>query len=44
MIHKNLFPILEYDSNRSAKIEASKIIEKRDVPKACVITFFGNYH
>ena len=35
------FPILEFDSNRSAKIEPSMLIAKKDVPKACVISFFG---
>ena len=34
------FPILEFDPNKSAKLEPSNFTEKKDVPKACVITFF----
>lgn len=41
MIKSNLFPILEFDSNKSAKIEPSKIRDKIDVPQVCVIAFFG---
>ena len=41
MLQKNIFPILEFDPDTSAKIEPSKLIEKKDVPKACVITFFA---
>ena len=41
MLHRNEYPILEFDTNKSAKIEPSMIINKKDVPKACVITFFG---
>lgn len=41
MLTKNIYPILEFDSNIQAKIEPLKIIEKKDVPKACVITFFS---
>ena len=41
MLQKNIFPILEFDPDVPAKIEPSKLIEKKDVPKACVITFFG---
>ena len=41
MLNKNPYPILEFDSNASAKIEPSKIIDQKDVPKICVITFFG---
>ena len=41
MLQKKPFPILEFDSNTSAKIEPSMIIEKKDVPEVCVITFFG---
>jgi len=41
VIQRNPFPILEFDSNPLAKIEPSKLIAKKDVPKACVITFFG---
>jgi len=36
----NLFPILEFDSDTTAKIEPSKVISKKDVPKTCVIAFF----
>jgi len=41
MVEKNLFPILEFDPSPSAKIEPSKLTGKKDVPRACVITFFG---
>ncbi|MGD8455587.1 MAG: nucleoside phosphorylase [Anaerolineales bacterium] len=34
------YPILEYDPNREAFIEPSKVIESRDVPEHCVICFF----
>lgn len=40
MLNENAFPILEFDSNKQAKIEPSNIIKKEHVPKACVITFF----
>ena len=32
MLHENLFPILEFDSNTTAKIEPSKVIGRKDVP------------
>jgi len=41
MTEKSLFPILEFDPDRSAKIEPSKLVAKRAVPKACVIAFFS---
>lgn len=41
MLQKREFPILEFDPNKTAKIEPSNIITKQDVPEACVITFFG---
>jgi len=34
------YPILEFDPEREAFIEPSKVIESRDVPEHCVITFF----
>lgn len=40
MLKESLFPILEFDSNKQAKIRPSSIIKKTPVPKACVITFF----
>jgi len=40
MLQQNSFPILEYDSNPKAKIEPANVVEKKDVPAACVITFF----
>jgi len=40
MLQESLFPILEFDTNKQAKIEPSKIIKRENVPKACVITFF----
>ena len=40
MIKRNEFPILEFDSNKYAKIEPQDVINKQQVPKACVITFF----
>ena len=35
------YPILEHDPACEALIEPSKIIKPRDVPKHCVICFFG---
>lgn len=35
------YPILEFDPEREAFIEPSKVIEPRDVPEHCVITFFS---
>ena len=36
------YPILEYDAVQEAFIEPSKVIELRDVPEHCVLTFFGD--
>jgi len=41
MLQRNSFPLLEFDPDTSAKIEPSKLVGKKDVPKACVITFFA---
>lgn len=35
-----MYPILEHDFTSEAKIEPSRIIEPRDVPEHCVISFF----
>lgn len=35
-------PLTEHDAVRTAFIEPSHQIARRDVPKACVITFFGD--
>ncbi len=35
------YPILEFDSAREAFIEPSKVIQPRDVPEHCIITFFS---
>ncbi|NLU53364.1 MAG: nucleoside phosphorylase [Clostridiaceae bacterium] len=40
MLNDSLFPILEFDSDKQAKINPSSIINKPPVPEACVITFF----
>jgi len=40
MLNRNTLPILEFDSNKQAKIEPRNVINKKQVPKACVITFF----
>lgn len=40
MILKKEFPILEFDSDRTAFIEPNKMIKKIDIPECCVITFF----
>lgn len=40
MLNESLFPILEFDSNKQAKLQPSNIIKKTQAPKACVITFF----
>lgn len=40
MLNESLFPILEFDSNKQAKIQPSSVIKKSQAPKACVITFF----
>lgn len=34
------YPILEFDSNREAVLEPSKLLTKRDLPEHCVICFF----
>ncbi len=34
------YPILEFDPEREALIEPSRLIEPRDVPQHCVICFF----
>lgn len=39
-IKENLFPILEFDTNKQAKIEPANTIKRIPVPKTCVITFF----
>jgi uridine phosphorylase len=36
----NQFPILEFDTDKTAFIEPSKLIKKIDIPECCVITFF----
>ena len=41
MLNKKEFPILEFDSNQTAKIKPSMVVLKRDVPCVCVISFFG---
>ena len=35
-------PLLDYDDARRAFIEPSEQIRRRDVPPACVVTFFGD--
>lgn len=40
MLEKSAFPILEFDPNTTSKIEPSMLVEKKNVPKTCVITFF----
>ncbi len=40
MLKESIFPILEFDSNKQAKLQPSSIIQKTPVPNACVITFF----
>ena len=39
---KKDYPILEFDTNRKAKIQPSNLVEKIAVPECCVITFFGD--
>jgi len=41
-VEKQIFPILEFDASRSAKIEPSYIIKPKDVPPYCVINYFGD--
>lgn len=40
MFEKKQYPILEFDSCRSAYIEASNLIKPIDIPECCVISFF----
>ncbi len=40
MLKESLFPILEFDPNKQAKLQPASIIHKENAPKACVITFF----
>lgn len=40
MLKEKPYPILEYDSDRRAKLQPANIINKTKAPKACVITFF----
>ncbi len=42
MFKKRDYPILEFDTNRKAKIQPSNLVEKIAVPECCVITFFGD--
>ena len=35
------YPILEFDPTPEAMIEPAQVIERRDVPEHCVISFFG---
>ncbi len=42
MLEKNRFPILEFDPCATAKIEPARNIAKKDVPQACVISYFGD--
>lgn len=42
LFEKKETPILEFDPNVTAKINPSTIIQKREVPECCVITFFGD--
>jgi uridine phosphorylase len=37
---KKDYPILEHDYNTESKLEPSRIIQPRDVPEHCVISFF----
>ena len=38
---RNSFPILEFDPDKSAKIEPTRVFSKRDdVPSRCVLTFY----
>ena len=39
-LHKKEYPILEFDTDRSAVIEPHLFYEKGDAPRHCVITFF----
>lgn len=42
MIKENNYPILEFDEDKNALIEPSRIIKKKDVPEECIIAFFGD--
>lgn len=39
MLNNNKFPILEFDTNRAAKISADSFL-KKTLPEKCIITFF----
>ena len=39
---RNLSPLLDFDESRRAYIEPSEQKKPRDVPTACVVTFFGD--
>lgn len=38
---KEIFPILEFSSEREAVLEPSKLVQSMDVPEYCVICFFA---
>ncbi|MFO7584635.1 MAG: nucleoside phosphorylase [Anaerolineales bacterium] len=38
---KETYPILEHDYDTESKLEPSRLIQPRDVPEVCVVTFFG---
>ena len=40
MITENAYPILEFDTNRTAKIEPTYVSKIPNIPQSCVITFF----
>lgn len=40
LVEKKQYPILEFDSCRSAYIEPSNLIKPIDIPECCVISFF----
>lgn len=42
MLKRKEFPILEFDENKEAKINPSRLIRKKDVPECCVIAFFND--
>ena len=42
LINKNSFPILEFDPDRQAMIEPSRLIKRKDVPEHCVLCFFSD--
>ena len=41
MIKENNYPILEFDEDKNALIEPSRIIKKKDVPEECIIAFLA---